>query len=82
MESHQPETLRNSSAVSKSQKPKPSSITQNPSYLSTTLSTQIINSGGKNSIFNENFRLNVRTINASLKCEIWMLSRIRNYLED
>ncbi|KAL6999166.1 hypothetical protein U1Q18_000326 [Sarracenia purpurea var. burkii] len=47
-----------------------------------TVSTQIINGGGKNPVFNEKLRLNVRTINSSLKCEIWMLSRVRNYLED
>ncbi|XP_059662421.1 uncharacterized protein LOC132308377 [Cornus florida] len=47
-----------------------------------TVSTQIINGGGKNPVFNENLRLNVRTIDSSLKCEIWMLSRVRNYLED
>uniref|UniRef100_A0A5B6ZUZ7 C2 domain-containing protein n=1 Tax=Davidia involucrata TaxID=16924 RepID=A0A5B6ZUZ7_DAVIN len=48
----------------------------------TTVSTQIINGGGKNPVFNENLRLNVRSVDSSLKCEIWMLSRIRNYLED
>uniref|UniRef100_A0A5B6YJV5 C2 domain-containing protein n=2 Tax=Davidia involucrata TaxID=16924 RepID=A0A5B6YJV5_DAVIN len=47
-----------------------------------TVSTQIINGGGKNPVFNENLRLNVGTIDSSLKCEIWMLSRVRNYLED
>jgi len=46
------------------------------------VSTQIINGGGKNPVFNENVRLNVRTIESSLKCEIWMLSRVRNYLQD
>lgn len=48
----------------------------------TAVSTKIINGGGKNPIFNESLRLNVRTIDSSLKCEIWMLSRVRNYLED
>ncbi|KAL7218774.1 hypothetical protein ACSBR2_011942 [Camellia fascicularis] len=43
---------------------------------------EIINGGGKNPIFNESLRLDVKTIDSSLKCEIWMLSRIRNYLED
>ncbi|KAL7186656.1 hypothetical protein ACSBR2_028395 [Camellia fascicularis] len=46
------------------------------------VSTQIINGGGKNPVFNEKLRLDVRTIGSSLKCEIWMLSRVRNYLED
>ncbi|CAI9088286.1 OLC1v1022580C1 [Oldenlandia corymbosa var. corymbosa] len=47
-----------------------------------TVSTKIINGGGKNPIFNEKLRLGVRTVDTSLKCEIWMLSRVRNYLED
>lgn len=47
-----------------------------------TVSTQTINGGGKNPVFNEKLRVNVRTIDSSLKCEIWMLSRVRNYLED
>ncbi|KAL0362896.1 UNVERIFIED_CONTAM: hypothetical protein Scaly_1244800 [Sesamum calycinum] len=47
-----------------------------------TVSTKIINGGGRNPIFNENLRLNVRKVDSSLKCEIWMLSRVRNYLED
>ncbi|KAG7957821.1 hypothetical protein I3843_11G194500 [Carya illinoinensis] len=47
-----------------------------------TVSTKIINGGGRNPVFNDNVRLNVRTIVSSLKCEIWMLSRVRNYLED
>ncbi|KAK9089843.1 hypothetical protein Scep_028925 [Stephania cephalantha] len=46
------------------------------------VSTKIINGGGKNPVFNENIRFDVKTIDASLKCEIWMLSRVRNYLED
>ncbi|XP_077215031.1 uncharacterized protein LOC143849743 [Tasmannia lanceolata] len=54
-------------------------LTSNPDV---TVSTQIINGGGKNPVFNENLRLNVRTIDSSLKCEIWMLSRVKNYLED
>ncbi|KAM7492759.1 hypothetical protein LguiA_035680 [Lonicera macranthoides] len=47
-----------------------------------TVSTQIINGGGQNPVFNEHIRLNVRSVDCSLKCEIWMLSRVRNYLED
>ncbi|GJN30564.1 hypothetical protein PR202_gb18877 [Eleusine coracana subsp. coracana] len=45
-------------------------------------STKVINAAGRNPVFEESLRLNVRTVDASLKCEIWMLSRIRNYLED
>ncbi|KAJ9182576.1 hypothetical protein P3X46_006557 [Hevea brasiliensis] len=47
-----------------------------------TVSTKIINGGGRNPVFNDNLRLNVRTIDSSLKCEIFMMSRVRNYLED
>ncbi|XP_075486935.1 uncharacterized protein LOC142526424 [Primulina tabacum] len=47
-----------------------------------TVSTKIINGGGRNPVFNENLRLNVRKVDSSIKCEIWMLSRVRNYLED
>lgn len=48
----------------------------------TAVSTQTINGGGRNPVFNQSLRLNVRTVESSLKCEIWMLSRVRNYLED
>lgn len=47
-----------------------------------TVATQTINGGGKNPVFNQKLQINVRTIESSLKCEIWMLSRVRNYLED
>ncbi|XP_008813346.2 uncharacterized protein LOC103724006 [Phoenix dactylifera] len=47
-----------------------------------TVSTKIINGGGRNPVFNDNLRLNVRTIDTSLKCEVWMLSRVKNYLQD
>jgi len=45
-------------------------------------STKVINSAGRNPVFDESLQLDVQTVDASLKCEIWMLSRIRNYLED
>jgi hypothetical protein len=47
-----------------------------------SVSTKTINGGGRNPVFNDNVRLNVWTVDSSLKCEIWMLSRVRNYLED
>ncbi|XVF77293.1 hypothetical protein PTKIN_Ptkin14bG0031000 [Pterospermum kingtungense] len=47
-----------------------------------TVSTKIVNGGGRNPVFNDNLRLNVRTVDSSLKIEIFMLSRVRNYLED
>lgn len=48
----------------------------------TAVSTQTINGGGRNPVFNENLRLDVRTVESTLKCEIWMLSRVKNYLKD
>ncbi|KAK6936934.1 C2 domain [Dillenia turbinata] len=55
------------------------SLTYNPDE---TLSTRIINGGGKNPEFNENLTMKVTQLDAVLKCEIWMLSRARNYMED
>ncbi|KAK7304910.1 hypothetical protein VNO77_42804 [Canavalia gladiata] len=55
------------------------SLTYNPDE---TLSTRIINGGGKNPIFNENLRMKITQMDAVLKCEIWMFSRSRNHLED
>ncbi|QCE01789.1 hypothetical protein DEO72_LG7g3089 [Vigna unguiculata] len=55
------------------------SLTSNPEN---TVSTKTINGGGRNPVFNENLRLNVRTVDSAVKCEIWMLSRVKNYLED
>ncbi|KAK7299972.1 hypothetical protein RJT34_10803 [Clitoria ternatea] len=54
-------------------------LTSNPEN---TVSTKIINGGGRNPVFNENLRLSVRTVESAVKCEIWMLSRVKNYLED
>ncbi|EOY32906.1 Calcium-dependent lipid-binding family protein [Theobroma cacao] len=54
-------------------------LTYNPDD---THSTRIINGGGKNPEFNENLMMKVTQIDAVLKCEIWMLSRARNYMED
>ncbi|OVA15120.1 C2 calcium-dependent membrane targeting [Macleaya cordata] len=54
-------------------------LTSNPEN---TVSTQIINGGGRNPVFNECLKLKVGTIESSIKCEIWMLSRVKNYLED
>ncbi|KAM1754902.1 hypothetical protein ACFX11_007263 [Malus domestica] len=47
-----------------------------------TVSTKTINGGGQNPVFNDNVQLNVRSVDSSLKCEIWMLSRVKNYLQD
>lgn len=55
------------------------SLTYNPDE---TTSTQIINGGGKNPDFNEKLVVKVSQLDAVLKCEIWMLSRARTYMED
>ncbi|KAM7278415.1 hypothetical protein ACFE04_005549 [Oxalis oulophora] len=55
------------------------SLTYNPDE---TLSTRIINRGGKNPDFNENLTIKITQRDAVLKCEICMLSRARNYMED
>ncbi|KAG8663125.1 uncharacterized protein LOC110629948 [Manihot esculenta] len=55
------------------------SLTYNPDE---THSTRIINGGGKNPVFNEKLEIKVAQLDAVLKCEIWMLSRARNYMED
>ncbi|XVF47245.1 hypothetical protein PTKIN_Ptkin03bG0094000 [Pterospermum kingtungense] len=55
------------------------SLTYNPDD---THSTRIIHGGGKNPEFNENLMIKVTQSDAVLKCEIWMLSRARNYMED
>ncbi|KAE8679151.1 hypothetical protein F3Y22_tig00111402pilonHSYRG00893 [Hibiscus syriacus] len=60
-----------------------------------TVPTKIINGGGRccgrrlldraksrNPVFNDNVRLNVQTVDSSLRIEIFMVSRVRNYLED
>lgn len=52
------------------------------SHPEIAVSTHTINGGGQNPVFNENLRLSVQTVDSTLKCEIWMLSRVRNYLQD
>ncbi|CAN1220989.1 hypothetical protein LINGRAPRIM_LOCUS119 [Linum grandiflorum] len=47
-----------------------------------TVSTNTINGGGRNPVFNQNLQINVKTVDCSLKCEIFMMSRVKNYLED
>ncbi|PWA65912.1 C2 calcium-dependent membrane targeting [Artemisia annua] len=44
--------------------------------------TRTINGAGQNPVFDESVRMNVRNGDSSLRCEIWMLSRIKNYLND
>ncbi|XP_075506167.1 uncharacterized protein LOC142543061 isoform X2 [Primulina tabacum] len=55
------------------------SLTYNPDDV---LSTRIINGGGKNPEFNEDLIMKINTKNAVLKCEIWMLSRAKNFMDD
>uniref|UniRef100_A0A1D1XQY6 C2 domain-containing protein n=1 Tax=Anthurium amnicola TaxID=1678845 RepID=A0A1D1XQY6_9ARAE len=47
-----------------------------------TLSTRVVPGGGRNPDFDETLRIEVANPDAVLKCEIWMLSRVRSYLED
>lgn len=56
------------------------SLTCNPEGA---LPTRISNGGGRNPVFNESLELRIdNQVDASLKCELWMLSRARNYMED
>lgn len=47
-------------------------------------STQVVNGGGRNPVFDQSLRLGVRAgdVDAALRCEVWMLSRVKNYMED
>ncbi|CAI9778273.1 unnamed protein product [Fraxinus pennsylvanica] len=55
------------------------SLTYNPDE---TLSTRIVNGGGKNPEFNEVLIMKINQIDAVLKCEIWMLSRAKKSMDD
>ncbi|CAN8299436.1 unnamed protein product [Cochlearia groenlandica] len=56
------------------------SLTYNPDD---TISTRIIHRAGKNPEFNQKLTIHVNNIDgAVLKCEIWMMSRARHYMED
>lgn len=56
------------------------SLTYNPDD---TISTRIIHRAGKNPEFNQKLMIDVTQIDAAvLKCEIWMMSRARHYMED
>ncbi|OWM73538.1 uncharacterized protein LOC116201643 [Punica granatum] len=55
------------------------SLTNNPDE---TLSTSIIEGGGKNPDFDQRLSFKVNQPDSVLKCEMWMLSRARNYMED
>lgn len=54
-------------------------LTSNPEEA---VSTDTINGGGQNPVFNQSLRLNVKSIETSVRCEIWMMSRVKNYLQD
>jgi hypothetical protein len=47
-------------------------------------STQVVNGGGRSPVFDQSLRLGVRAgdVGAALRCEVWMLSRVKNYLQD
>lgn len=55
------------------------SLTSNPDQ---TVSTSIINGGGKNPDFNQDVIVNINQPDSVLKCEIWMLSRAKNLMDD
>ncbi|KAH6810741.1 hypothetical protein C2S51_024503 [Perilla frutescens var. frutescens] len=55
------------------------SLTYNPDE---TISTRIIIGGGKNPEFNEDLIMKINQSDAVLKCEIWMLSRAKNLMDD
>ncbi|CDY37127.1 BnaC06g03720D [Brassica napus] len=55
------------------------SLTSDPE---TSLSTKIINGGGRNPVFDDTLQFHVKSVDCSLKCDIYMMSRVRNYLED
>ncbi|CAO2832950.1 unnamed protein product [Amaranthus hypochondriacus] len=55
------------------------SLTYNPDEH---VSTGVVIGGGKNPEFEQKVELKVKQIDGVLKCEIWMLSRARNLLED
>lgn len=55
------------------------SLTSNPDQ---TVSTSIINGGGKNPDFNQDVIVNINQPDSVLKCEIWMLSRAKNFMDD
>lgn len=45
-------------------------------------STPPVKAGGKNPVFNQSLQIPIPRPDAVLKCEIWMMSCARNYLED
>nr|XP_043633846.1 uncharacterized protein LOC122605041 [Erigeron canadensis] len=55
------------------------SLTYNPDE---TFSTRIIHGGGKNPEFNEKLIIKINQFDAVVKCEMWMLSRAKNFMED
>ncbi|KZV51718.1 hypothetical protein F511_13130 [Dorcoceras hygrometricum] len=55
------------------------SLTYNPDDV---ISTTVIDGGGKNPEFNEDLIMKINQMDAVLKCEIWMLSRAKNFMED
>ncbi|XP_059282180.1 uncharacterized protein LOC132035990 [Lycium ferocissimum] len=55
------------------------SLTSDPKEA---VSTDTINGGGQNPVFDQCLRLNVKTIETSVRCEIWMMSRVKNYMQD
>ncbi|KQK15495.1 uncharacterized protein LOC100836313 [Brachypodium distachyon] len=55
-----------------------------PGQGAPAVSTQVVNGGGRNPVFDQSVRVGVRArdVDAPLRCEVWMLSRVKNYLQD
>lgn len=51
-------------------------------YQDAVYPTQPVKAGGKNPVFNQSLEIPVCERDAVLKCELWMMSCARNYLED
>ncbi|CAN8301829.1 unnamed protein product [Cochlearia groenlandica] len=52
------------------------------SHPEKSVTTKVINGGGRDPVFDDKVKLDVRVLDTSLKCEIYMMSRVKNYLED
>lgn len=55
------------------------SLTYNPDE---TFETRVVKGGGKNPEFNEKLVIKINQFDAVVKCEMWMLSRVKSLMED
>eukprot|EP00249_Psilotum_nudum_P023997 c29052_g4_i1 orf=615-2210(+) len=47
-----------------------------------TFSTEPVAAGGRNPVFNQSLQIPVSLLDSTLKCEVWMMSCARSYLQD